>query len=187
MTNDGYDFRDHMHESKKMDREEVIKARQFFKKMGVYVKVTREMARRHGCKIIITWWLDTNKGDEKSNARRGWICSQPRRLVRHCCFSSPSVRGGKATRDRARMAVIDIKRAYFHAKARQCVLMEISIQDREEEKEEMIGQLQLSLYGTRDAARRTGQESTRHFWLSWDAKWMRHHRAISCTIGADWR
>ena len=57
-----------------------------------------------------------------------------------------------------RMAVVDIKRAYFNAKARQCVLMEIPIQDREEEKEGMIGQLQLSLCGTRDAAQNWARE-----------------------------
>merc|ERR1712086_474798 len=70
MMYDGYDFFDDMNEFKKMDREEVIKARrvemQFFKNMGVYVKVPRETARRHGCKIITTKWLDTNTGDAQN-------------------------------------------------------------------------------------------------------------------------
>ena len=66
----------------------------------------------------------------------------------------------QATRDRATMAVVDIKRACFYAKARQCVLMEIPIQDREEEKEDMIGQLQATLYGTRDAAQNWAREYT---------------------------
>ena len=99
MMYDGFDFYDDMHEFKKMDREEVIRARrtemQFFKKMGVYIKVPRETARRHGCKIITTKWLDTNKGDndnpnyrsrmvgrERSSTTKGWTCSQPRRPSR---------------------------------------------------------------------------------------------------------
>ena len=66
---DGYEFHDCMHYFKKK-REEVIMARrtemQFFTKMEVYVKVPDENARLHGCKIINTEWLDTNKGDDQN-------------------------------------------------------------------------------------------------------------------------
>ena len=58
------------------------------------------------------------------------------------------------------MAVIDIKRAYFYAKARRPVFIEIPTEDREEGDEGMVGQLQLSLYGTRDAAQNWAAEYT---------------------------
>ena len=50
------------------------------------------------------------------------------------------------------MPFIDVKRPYSYAKARRPVFIEIPEEDREEGEENMIGQLQLSLYGTRDAA-----------------------------------
>ena len=58
------------------------------------------------------------------------------------------------------MAIVDIKRAYFYAKARRAVFIEVPIEDREEGEEGMIGQLQLSLYGTRDAAQNWAAEYT---------------------------
>ena len=36
---------------------------EFFLKMGVYKKVARDVAKKMGCKVITTKWVDTNKGD----------------------------------------------------------------------------------------------------------------------------
>ena len=53
---------------KHLDKDSVIAARKleinYFKKMGVYKKVPRLRARELSCKVIITKWLDTNKGDD---------------------------------------------------------------------------------------------------------------------------
>ena len=176
MLYDGYDFYDDMHEFKKMDREEVIKARrtemQFFKKMGVYIKVPRETARRYGCKIITTKWLDTNKGDnDNPNYRSRMVGREIKYDKRLDLFSAtPPLETLKllislcARRQwdakPCRMAIIDIKRAYFYAKARRPVFIEIPVEDREEGEEGMVGQLQLSLYGTRDAAQNWAAEYT---------------------------
>ena len=35
----------------------------FFKKMGVHKEVLRDVAKKMGCKVITTEWVDTNKGD----------------------------------------------------------------------------------------------------------------------------
>jgi len=176
MMYDGYDFFDDMNEFKKMDREEVIKARrvemQFFKNMGVYVKVPRETARRHGCKIITTKWLDTNKGDAQNpNYRSRMVGREIKCDKRMDLFSAtPPLETLKmitsicARRQSdakpCRMAIVDIKRAYFYAKARRPVFIEIPAEDREEGEEGMVGQLQLSLYGTRDAAQNWAAEYT---------------------------
>ena len=36
---------------------------EFFKKMCVYKKVPRDVAKKMNCKVITTKWVDTNKGD----------------------------------------------------------------------------------------------------------------------------
>ena len=51
-----------------------------------------------------------------------------------------------------KLAFIDVKRAYFYARARRPVYIEIPIEDYEPGDELRVGKLNLSLYGTRDAA-----------------------------------
>ena len=55
---------------------------------------------------------------------------------------------------------VDIKRAYFYAKARRAVYIEIPQEDREAGDEWKVGKLNLSLYGTRDAAQNWAAEYT---------------------------
>merc|ERR1712086_782235 len=157
MMYDGYDFFDDMN---------------VFKKMGVYVKVPRETARRHGCKIITTKWLDTNKGDAqnpnyrsrmagreiKCDKRMDLFSATPPLETLKLLISMCARRQSDAKP--CRMAIVDIKRAYFYAKARRPVFIEIPAEDREEGEEGMVGQLQLSLYGTRDAAQNWAAEYT---------------------------
>ena len=52
-----------------LDPEMVVKARQlemdYFRKMGVYHKITRKTMQQHGGKTIGTRWIDIKRGDEK--------------------------------------------------------------------------------------------------------------------------
>jgi len=48
--------------------------------------------------------------------------------------------------------VNDVKRAYFYAPAQRPIFVEIPLEDKESGDEPMVAQLNLSLYGTRDAA-----------------------------------
>jgi hypothetical protein len=57
---------------------------------------------------------------------------------------------------------VDVKRAYFYAKARRPVYIEIPIEDYESGNEHMIGKLNLSLFGTRDAAQNWAREYFEH-------------------------
>ena len=59
-----------------------------------------------------------------------------------------------------RLMAIDVKRAYFYVKARRAVFIEIPAEDREEGDEQLVGKLNLSLYGTRDAAQNWTLEYT---------------------------
>ena len=54
----------------------------------------------------------------------------------------------------------DVKRAYFYAKASRPVFIEIPVEDREPGDENKVGKLNLSLYGTRDAAQNLQKEYT---------------------------
>ena len=49
--------------------------------------------------------------------------------------------------------VNDVKRAYFHAKCTRDVYVELAEEDKMEGDEDMCGKLELSMYGTRDAAK----------------------------------
>ena len=55
-------------------------------------------------------------------------------------------------KDPYRILSSDIKRAYFFAKAKRLIFIEIPAEDRVPGDENKIGRLNLSLYGTRDAA-----------------------------------
>ena len=57
-----------------------------------------------------------------------------------------------SAKGKKRIAVIDIKRAYFYAPAVRPILIEIPEEDKDDNDEGLVGQLMLSLYGTRDAS-----------------------------------
>jgi hypothetical protein len=170
------EFFDDMNGFKHLDKEMVINARKlemaYFKQMGVYVKVPRSKAKQLNCKVITTKWLDTNKGDEASpNYRSRLVGREIKRDNRLDLFAatppletlklltSHCARGQDRPNPR-RMAVIDVKRAYFYAPATRPMFIEIPLEDREPGDEGMVGELKLSLYGTRDAAQNWASEYT---------------------------
>ena len=59
-----------------------------------------------------------------------------------------------------KFAFIDVKRAYFYAKVVRPVFIEIPKEDRKPGDEDKVGKLNLSLYGTRDAAQNLQKEYT---------------------------
>ena len=64
-------------------------------------------------------------------------------------------------RPKAKLAVIDIKRAYFYAPSKRTTFIEIPSEDRQAGDEGKVGRLELSLYGTRDAAQNWSEEYTK--------------------------
>ena len=65
-------------------------------------------------------------------------------------------------REPLRFATIDIKRAYFYAPATRKLLIKLPAEDCLPAEEEMVGELKLSLYGTRDAALNWAKQHTQH-------------------------
>lgn len=153
-----------------------IKARklemEFFRKMHVYEKVPRWHAREAGCKVITTRWLDVNKGDNEHPDYRArlvgrelkldnrldlFAATPPLESLRVIC----SICANNQRRpDPFRILSIDVKRAYFYAKAQRPMFIEIPVEDYEHGDEHRVGKLNLSLYGTRDAAQNWSQEYT---------------------------
>ena len=157
--------------------------------MGVYVKVPRENARLHGCKVITTKWLHANTGDDQNPSYRSRLVGREiKRDKRMDLFSatppletlklliSLCARRQGATKP-CRMAIIDNKRAY--AKARRPVFIEIP----EEGEEKMIGHLQLILYGTRDVAQNWAAEYTSH--LVHSCNFVHDERGLALTVHGD--
>ena len=50
-----------------------------------------------------------------------------------------------------RMGIVDVRRAYFYAKASRPIYIEVPLEDRKPGDEDKVGLLEMSLYGTRDA------------------------------------
>ena len=69
---------------------------------------------------------------------------------------------------------IDVKKAYFYAPARREIFIEIPLEDWEPGDEMMVAKLNLSLYGTRDAAQ--NWTSTQRSWWILDSQqeWQLH-------------
>ena len=163
-------FVDDVHRGKLLKRDKVIEARkiemEYFRKMGVHEKVHRSKAR--GYKVITTRWVDTNRGvGNEDNYRSRLIGRELNRDKRHDLFApTPPLETMTALislcaksqdgREPLRFATIDIKRAYFYAPATRKMFIKLPAED-------MVGELKLSLYGTRDAAMNWGEaQYTQH-------------------------
>ncbi len=118
-------------------------------------------------KVITTRWLDTNKGDDQARDYRARLVGrelkrdrrddlfaatpplESLRMILAICAGNQSKYNSK---DNFVVMSNDIKRAYFYAPAKRAVFIKIPKEDHEEGDEDRVGQLNLSLYGTRDAA-----------------------------------
>ena len=160
----------------RLDKEQVIQARQlemaFFRDMGVY----RKMPRSHlppGARTITTKWVDTNKGtDEEPNYRSRLVgreiktderpdlfaATPPLESLRYVLSLCASTQWNNRPH---RILSVDVKRAYFYAPARRPIFIELPAEDRLPGDEDKVAQLNLSLYGTRDAAQNWTKEYTR--------------------------
>ena len=170
-----YDFVDDT-SGRVLDHKLAVEARklemEFFRKMKVYDKVPRASAAADGCKVISTRWVDINKGDQKSPNYRArlvgrelkmdsrldlFAATPPLEVLRLICSVCANNQGGRRP---YRIMTVDVKRAYFYARARRPMYIEIPIEDFEAGDEHRVGRLKWSLYGTRDTAHNWAREYT---------------------------
>ena len=69
------------------------------------------------------------------------------RILAGCLATLP-----ESGRPRAVMKVLDVKRAYFHARALRRVFVQLPPEDHRHGQAGVCGELLMSMYGTRDAA-----------------------------------
>jgi len=134
--------------------------------MGVYTKVDRVEVKQRQGKIISTKWIDTNKGTKDSpNYRRRLVGREIKKdkIVRNDLYAATPpleviklliakcAMGQKSSRP-LRIATVDVRRAYFYARAQRTIYVEIPAEDWKAGDEGKIARLEMSLYGTRDAA-----------------------------------
>ena len=169
---------------KPLKPELVRKARQeeiaFFRRKGVYKKVpAREAYEKTGRSPIRVKWVDVNKGDEENPEYRSrLVAAELKTEQRPDLFAgTPPVEAIRlilsdaATADRETtrkcLMVNDVKRAYFHAKCTRDVYVQLPEEDTLSGEEGLCGKLELSMYGTRDAAK-NWEETCRDIMLgSW--------------------
>ena len=130
---------------------------------GVYKKVKKSSVPE-GTKIIQVRWIDINKGDETNpNIRCRLVAKDfnteekpelfagtpPLEALRIICSEASTV-GEKENV----IMVNDVRRAFFYARALRSVWIELPAEDysEEDQAEDNVGLLEMSLCGTRDAA-----------------------------------
>ena len=161
-------FVDDVNGGDELDKNLVIEARktemEFFKKMAVYCKDPKSEIKRQGGKIISTRWIDTDKGNRGNpNCRSRLVAREIKKDKRQDLFSATlpletlkllvaDCAKGQRQAKPLRIGIFDESRAYFHAPVTRPLFINIPVEDWEEGDEGFVGQLQIILYGTRDAA-----------------------------------
>ncbi len=169
-----------------LDKSQAVKARkeemEYFRRMKVYTKVKREK----WMKVITCKWIDQNKGDEANpNLRARLVGRELAKDKREDLFAATppleslkmilSIAASHQLDDREDERYIvmsnDVKRAYFYAPATRPIYIQIPVEDREPGDEDRVGVLNLSLYGTRDAA------------MNWAARYTDLLRSLGFHVG----
>ena len=140
----------------------------YFKSMGVYRKVPiSKCYEATGRRPIDVRWIDINKGDSKSPKYRSRLVAKEfNDSVRPDLFAAtPPVEGLRLLMSRIatgkkhrRLLYADVSRAYFYAPAVRSVFVRLPDEDRTEADSGMVGELCMSMYGTRDAAQNWAEE-----------------------------
>jgi len=148
---------------------------EYFQKMKVYSKVPRRSLPR-GAKVIKVKWIDINKGDEERPDMRSRLVAMefrdgdrpelfagtpPSEALRMLISIAATER--KDTKKNA-MMVNDVRRAYFYARVRSKIYVELPDEDKTEKDKaaDNVGVLNLSMYGTREAATNWQREVADH-------------------------
>ena len=149
----------------------VVRAREeemgYVRKHSVYTKVPiAQCWQETGKAPIKTGWADTNKGTEEDpNVRSRWVGKEYNTGPRLDLYSpTPPLEGIKlvasdvASKKGRVMVTVDVRRAYFYAKAKRRIFVELPDEDKRPGEESMCGMLNVSLYGARDAAQNWEEE-----------------------------
>jgi hypothetical protein len=148
---------------KQARREEI----EYIKKLGVYKKVPKSKCHKEtGKKPIQVRWIDVNKGDDKNPIYRSrlvakdfknsinleWYAATPPLETLRTIISLAATKE-YTTEGPNKLMVNDISRAYFYAPSTSPTFVDICDEDWTDGDEERCGELLVSMYGTRSAAK----------------------------------
>lgn len=160
-----------------LDPKEVRKARAkemaYVSEKQVWKVIPREEAARNGWKVIQTRWIDINKGDrDNPNYRSRLVAKEfndgtqhdglfaatpPLEALRLLISETATISEGAKGEEKVVM-INDVARAFFEAPVRRTVCVELPAEAKGPRgsalgsEVDAVGLLQMSLYGTRDAA-----------------------------------
>ena len=155
-----------------LNPKEVKKARaeeiEYVRRMNLYTKVPiSECYAKTGRAPITVRWIDINKGDQTNPNYRSRLVAReinthkrddlfagtlPLEALK--CILSMATSGNKGEV----VMVNDVSRAFFHARARRAVYVQLATEDQEDGDDQRCGRLSFSMYGTRDAAQNWANE-----------------------------
>lgn len=149
-----------------LDPKEVRRARtgeiRVVTEMGLYEKVPiKQCHERTGNAPISVRCIDINKGDqEKPNYRSRLVAREIITCKRDDCFAATPplealqvILSMAATANRGEIVMAnDVARAFFYARAKREVYVQLPKEDLKIGEEQLCGRLKYSMYGTRDAA-----------------------------------
>ena len=155
-----------------LDPKVVRKARgeeiEYVRKMNLCSKVsTQECYARIGKAPIIVRWIDINKGGAANpNYRSRFVAREINTHKRDDLFAGTpplevlkSILSITATGNKGEVVMVnDVSRAFFHAKVRREVYVQLVAEDIMPGDENKCGRLNYSMYGTRDAAQNWSSE-----------------------------
>ena len=165
-----------------LDRDRVMEARRvetdFFKKMGVFERITRDSAVRDNIPIIPVRWVDVDKGTiyrSRLVAKEFKKCEKPELFAATPpleCMKMLIAKLAMAS-GKYRMLHVDVSRAYMHAKATRKICIEIPTEMRKKSDDikDTVGLLKVALYGTRDGA------------ANWEAEYVQFLESVSYQRG----
>ena len=155
-----------------LDPKEVKRARaeevEYVRKMKLYNKVPiEECYQKTGKAPSTVRWIDINKGDKLNpNYRSRLVAREIDTHKRDDLFAGTpplealkSILSMTASGNKGETIMVnDVSRAFFHAKARREVYVQLASEDQFPGEERMCGKLNYSMYGTRDAAQNWANE-----------------------------
>ena len=140
--------------------------------MKVHDRVPRAHQKGNGGKIIGVRWVDVNKGDETNKDYRSrrvgqefathrddalYASTPPLEAFRVILSFAASGEGA----NKRHIMICDVRRAYFYAQATRDLYIDLPEED-DQATPGQLGKLNLSLYGTRDAANNRQEHLSRH-------------------------
>ena len=141
---------------------------QYIADKQVWITIPRAEAVRRGLKIIPTRWIDIDKGHaNQPNYRSRLVAKEfntgnedglfaatpPLEAVRLLVSDAATVQAQNVSPGRDRVIMVnDVARAFFEAPVKRAVCVELPPEALADEDADLVGLLQMSLYGTRDAA-----------------------------------